>query len=93
MLIIDLRQTNQYKKCHLCTAINIPTPTPPLTHKELNTLKTQLYVALSTIPLDFPIGIYCKKGIRAQIALDMAQKFGFKNVFNLGGLCFNQADG
>ena len=38
------------------------------------------------IPVDEPVIVYCKKGIRSQIAIQRLQdKFGFTNLFNLEG--------
>lgn len=38
------------------------------------------------IPKDRPVIIYCKKGIRSQIAIQrLEEKFGFTNLVNLSG--------
>jgi rhodanese-related sulfurtransferase len=38
------------------------------------------------IPTDKPVIVYCKKGIRSQIAIQrLEQKFGFNNLINLSG--------
>lgn len=38
------------------------------------------------IPTDIPVIIYCKRGIRSQIAIQRLQaKFGFTNLINLEG--------
>jgi rhodanese-related sulfurtransferase len=38
------------------------------------------------IPTDRPVIVYCKKGIRSQIAIQRLQdKFGFANLVNLTG--------
>ncbi|MES2329427.1 MAG: rhodanese-like domain-containing protein [Bacteroidota bacterium] len=40
----------------------------------------------SNIPKDKPVIVYCKKGIRSQIAIQRLQeKFGFTNLVNLKG--------
>ena len=40
----------------------------------------------ASIPLDIPVIIYCKMGIRSQIAIQrLEQKFGFTNLLNLQG--------
>ncbi|NCI47297.1 rhodanese-like domain-containing protein [Sediminibacterium soli] len=40
----------------------------------------------SLIPKDKPVIVYCKKGIRSQIAIQrLEQKFGFRNLINLQG--------
>jgi rhodanese-related sulfurtransferase len=63
----------------------------PLEHDEFN-IGGQL-VPLDTImastgkiPTDRPVIVYCKKGIRSQIAIQRLQeKFGFTNLINLRG--------
>jgi rhodanese-related sulfurtransferase len=38
------------------------------------------------IPTDKPVIVYCKRGIRSQIAIQRLQeKFGFTNLINLRG--------
>lgn len=38
------------------------------------------------IPVDRPVIIYCKKGIRSQIAIQrLEEKFGYTNLINLQG--------
>lgn len=38
------------------------------------------------IPKDVPVIIYCRKGIRSQIAIQrLEEKFGFRNLINLRG--------
>jgi rhodanese-related sulfurtransferase len=40
----------------------------------------------ANIPKDRPVIIYCKKGIRSQIAIQrLEEKFGFTNLINLKG--------
>ncbi len=40
----------------------------------------------SAIPKDKPVIVYCKRGIRSQIAIQRLQdKFGFTNLINLSG--------
>lgn len=37
------------------------------------------------IPKDKTVVLYCKKGIRSQIAIQKLEKFGFENLVNLAG--------
>ena len=38
------------------------------------------------IPTDRPVVLYCRKGVRSQIAIQrLEDKFGFTNLFNLQG--------
>jgi rhodanese-related sulfurtransferase len=40
----------------------------------------------ANIPKDRPVIVYCKKGIRSQIAIQrLEEKFGFTNLINLKG--------
>jgi rhodanese-related sulfurtransferase len=40
----------------------------------------------SVIPMDRPVVVYCRKGIRSQIAIQrLEEKFGFTNLLNLDG--------
>lgn len=85
MILIDLRLPKHYYKHHLENAINIPTPLPPLSSKDICKLSRDLYLLLRDFPSDTPILLYCKKGIRAGIARDLLIDMGFTNVQNLGG--------
>jgi rhodanese-related sulfurtransferase len=87
MLLIDLRSEKSFNKGHLCEAINLPTPLPPLTVNEMLALNADLFWLVYGLPYDHPIGVYCKKGIRASTAVGMLQHFGYTNVVNLGGFC------
>jgi adenylyltransferase/sulfurtransferase len=41
---------------------------------------------VAEIPRDQPVIIYCRKGIRSQIAIQrLEEKFAFTNLFNLQG--------
>ena len=41
---------------------------------------------LNQIPIDRPVILYCKKGIRSHIAIErLQQKFAFTNLINLEG--------
>ncbi len=40
----------------------------------------------ASIPKDHPVIVYCKKGVRSQIAIQrLEKKFGFTNLINLKG--------
>jgi rhodanese-related sulfurtransferase len=41
---------------------------------------------MAHIPIDKPVIVYCKKGVRSQIAIQrLEDKFGFNNLINLKG--------
>lgn len=60
-------------------------------HEEFNIGGTLIPLAevikkASEIPMDRPVVIYCRKGIRSQIAIQRLEaKFGFNNLVNLDG--------
>lgn len=43
-------------------------------------------IAEYDIPKDAKIGVYCKKGVRAEKARAKLQRLGYKNVTNLGSI-------
>ncbi|MCW3088160.1 MAG: rhodanese-like protein [Sediminibacterium sp.] len=45
----------------------------------------QIVSQLDAIPKDRPVIVYCKRGIRSQIAIQRLEKFGFTNLINLQG--------
>ena len=62
-----------------------------LEHEEFNIGGTLIPLAevigkASVIPRDRPVVVYCRKGIRSQIAIQrLEEKFGFTNLLNLDG--------
>jgi rhodanese-related sulfurtransferase len=90
MILIDLRSERLYRQSHLCDAINLPTPLPPLATYDVQNLEIQLRELLYGLPLNYPIGVYCKKGIRANIAVEILKQIGYSNATNLGGFCTQQ---
>jgi adenylyltransferase/sulfurtransferase len=41
---------------------------------------------VQTIPVDKPVIVYCKRGVRSQIAIQrLEDRFGFTNLINLKG--------
>lgn len=63
----------------------------PTEHQEFNIGGTliplgELMLHTSKIPADHPVIVYCKKGIRSQIAIQrLEEKLGFTNLINLNG--------
>ena len=43
----------------------------------------ELMERMDEIPKDVPVVLYCKKGIRSQIAIQRLEEKGFKNLINL----------
>ena len=60
-------------------------------HEEFNIGGTLIPLAevinnAEKIPTNTPVIVYCRKGVRSQIAIQrLEQKFGFKNLVNLDG--------
>ena len=71
ILLIDVREKNEHD------AFNIGGLLIPLGEIISNT---------QAIPKDIPVVVYCRKGIRSQIAIQrLEDKFGFTNLINLRG--------
>lgn len=85
-VLLDVRTYKEFCQGHLCGATLIPTQLPPLSNREKRNLKDQLRLALDGVPIDHPIIVYCKKGIRAGIAKDLLQQLGYEYVMVLGGV-------
>jgi rhodanese-related sulfurtransferase len=88
-VILDIRTPSEYAKGHICGAINIPTPLPPLNDQQKKTLEHRLKSVIyhHNIHPDQPVIVYCKKGIRAAVAAcQLLSKLGIHAVLNLGGI-------
>lgn len=87
-LLLDIRTTEEYTKRHIKNAILIPTSSPPLSTKQLQTLNANLHWILNryTTSIRTPIVVYCHKGNRSKIAKQMIQKMGYPNVLVWGGV-------
>ncbi len=73
-LIVDVRTDDEYDQMHITGCIHIP----------LDEVEALLE---NVIPdKDREIIFYCKKGARAQSALEKALLMGYRRVYNLGGL-------
>jgi len=83
--LLDVRTKKEYCEKHLCSAINIETPIPPLKKEDLNLLQKKL-IKLGIKNKHSLIFVYCKKGIRANYAKNILQKLGYVNVLSLGGI-------
>jgi rhodanese-related sulfurtransferase len=90
-VLLDLRTWKEWCGTgHLCGAILIPTPLPvegKLTRSQLHNLAKGLKAVTGSYPRDFPIVIYCKKGVRAGMGKRILEDlWGFTNVLVLGGV-------
>jgi rhodanese-related sulfurtransferase/glyoxylase-like metal-dependent hydrolase (beta-lactamase superfamily II) len=71
LLILDVRNKDEYKKMHFSDAINIP----------LRFLNENL----DKIPKDKRMVVHCSSGIRSGIAVSILKREGFDGLFNLAG--------
>jgi phage shock protein E len=76
MVIIDVREVEEFETGHRPGAINIP----------LSTFTTQIPKELAEIESSTPIGCYCVSGARSERAKRILENMGFKDVTNLGGI-------
>lgn len=70
-LIVDVRETYEYKKGHLKGAINIPL--------------SELRERANEIPKDKTVYLHCRSGQRSYNATMLLQNLGFTNVINITG--------
>lgn len=71
LVLIDVREPEEH------AAFNIGGKLIPL---------TELFEHISEIPTDARVIVYCKMGIRSQIAIQrLEQRYGFSNLLNLRG--------
>jgi rhodanese-related sulfurtransferase len=69
--LVDVREAHEH------AAFNIGGELAPL---------SELFDHISKIPADRPVIVYCKMGIRSQLAIQrIHDKFGFTNLINLQG--------
>ena len=87
-LLLDIRTREEFCAGHIKGAILVPTPLPPLTPREVNVLKDQLWWTLPQYVYSHltPIVVYCKKGKRASLSKKIIQKLGYPNVIAWGGV-------
>lgn len=83
MVILDIRTPAEYAAGHLPGAILVPTPLPPLSEWQTQVLRDRL----QKLQLDprLPVYVYCKKGVRAKLAVDHLRSLGFE-AMSLGGV-------
>lgn len=77
-LLLDVRTQEEYAQVHLPGSRLIPVT-------ELQARAHEVIDLTGNDPNKF-IGVYCKRGIRAQRAVDYLKALGFTNVHNLGGI-------
>lgn len=85
-LLLDIRSTPEYCEGHLCGAVQIPTPVPPFSKAQHTKMIDRLFRHVRFLPKNYPIVVYCKKGLRASMARSFLERVGFTNVVVLGGV-------
>lgn len=83
--LLDVRTIEEYCRMHICSAIHIKTPKPPLKDKDMKELENKLK-SIGIKDKNKMIIVYCKLGIRAGIAKNVLEQIGYTNVKSLGGI-------
>ena len=83
MRILDIRTRSEYEAIHVCGAIHIETPRPPLSISARRSLLHRM--AALNFPAGEPVAVYCAKGIRSKIAAGLLRQLGHE-VIDLGGI-------
>jgi len=73
VILLDVRTEEEFVTGHILNAINIPVD--ELEYR-INELENK----------DMVIMVYCKSGARSVIACEILEAYGYKNIFNLGGV-------
>ena len=73
LVVLDVRTPAEYAEGHVPGAINIP-------HTELAARVAELQAAREK-----DVVVYCRSGVRAEQALDVLGKAGFKRLYHLKG--------
>ena len=87
-ILLDIRTREEFCKGHIQGAILIPTSLPPLTQREVNILRDQLWWTLPQYLSSHkaPIVVYCRKGKRAVLSKKIIQELGYPHVIAWGGV-------
>lgn len=83
-ILLDIRSPAEYAQGHLPDSILIPTDAPP--HARWDLTEKYLWMVMYGKPLDMPVYVYCRKGIRAHEAQQILRRLGHTNVISLGGV-------
>jgi rhodanese-related sulfurtransferase len=72
MILIDVRTPSEYAAGHYPNAIN-------------HELDLMMQGVFPNLPLDTEIQVYCRSGNRSEMAKQLLERAGFKNIKNIGG--------
>lgn len=73
IILVDVRFEDEYKEGHIPGAILLPLP-------QLEEM------AVSSVPKDKVLYVYCRSGQRSSNAVKKLKALGYTNVFNIGGI-------
>jgi rhodanese-related sulfurtransferase len=87
-VVLDIRTHAEYCRGHLPGAILVKTPLPPILSDVRDGLRRELSKTMKSVGANFdtPVIVYCKKGVRAGVAMQMLKQMGYRNVSSLGGV-------
>jgi rhodanese-related sulfurtransferase len=91
-MLLDIRTKEEFCRGHLPGAKLVPTQLPVdmeaklLPARELSIMEDILWNVTRHLSKLELIQVYCKKGKRAGLAVEMLLKMGFKNVVSLGSI-------
>lgn len=91
-LLLDIRSPTEYAAGHLAGALLVPTRLPPLGNCDIFMLGLRLMEMLGEADKSRTIYVYCKRGVRAQVAVELLQCMGYENVESMGGIETTLAD-
>ncbi len=83
-ILLDIRSPTEHAAGHLPDSILIPTDPPPNANWGLT--DKYLWMVMYGKPLDMPVYVYCRQGLRAAEADKMLRRLGHTNVTSLGGI-------
>lgn len=83
-MVLDIRTNVEFCSGHICGAVHVPTPLPPLSQHQLRTLHDELQEIVQQNRTKTFV-VYCKKGIRAGYAVNLLKEIGV-DAISLGGV-------
>ena len=84
-VIFDVRSPAEWKAGHMKGAIHVPVGEPPLSYDEMCRLAAAIGSASAALDRVTPVAVYCKKGVRSELATALLRATGMTQVYDLGG--------
>ena len=85
-MIIDVRSFPERQRFPEYSDLQIETPIPPLSPEEIYDMAATLFFKLADIDKETPIEIFCARGVRSALAVQILKQAGFTDVYDLGGV-------